>query len=57
MSEADCYRALARAHDDLAMHRTLLALLPWTVHVDHEYERSVARATRLLNRLPAKRTA
>ena len=31
---------LAAALDDIAMHMNLLALLPWTVHVDHRAERA-----------------
>lgn len=48
MPEADVLRQLATALDDIAMHMTLLALLPWTVHVDHqaarvEFERRASR--------------
>lgn len=62
MAEADCYRELATALDDVAMHMILLALLPWTVHVDHQAERaererraSRERAARLLAQIPTQR--
>jgi hypothetical protein len=35
---AEAYRKLAEAIDDIAMYRNLLALLPYTVHVDREAE-------------------
>lgn len=56
-------RLLAKAFDDLDMHRRLLALLPWTVHCDHEQRRADERAdterTRalLLARIPDQRYA
>jgi len=52
---AQAYRRLAEALDDITLHRNLLALLPWTVHVDHAFERSQERALRLLSRLPTQR--
>lgn len=62
MAEADTLRQLAGALDDIGMHLILLALLPWTVHVDHaaeraEFERRASRdrAARLLLRVPAQR--
>lgn len=61
MTDPDVLRRLATALDDIAMHMTLLALLPWTVHVDHqaaraEYERRASRerAARLAS-IPAQR--
>ena len=51
---AKLYDALAQAHRDIELHRNLLALLPWTVHVDHQLERAIERAT-LLARIPAQR--
>jgi hypothetical protein len=53
--EADLYRELAGAHDDIAMWRNLVAIMPWTVHVDHEAVRSQERAARLLARIPTQR--
>lgn len=55
MSEADLCRELARAYDDVAMWRNLVALMPWTVHVDHEAVRAHERAVRLLARVPTQR--
>jgi hypothetical protein len=56
MDEAD--RLLARAFDDITMFRRLLALMPYTVHVDHDQcravERSRERAVKLLSRAPAR---
>lgn len=53
---------LKDALDDIEMHFRLLALLPWTVHVDHAAERaelerrsSQERAARLLSRIPTQR--
>lgn len=43
MSRGDVHRELADALDDLDLYRTLLALLPWTVHYDHRTERVLAR--------------
>ena len=61
MADPDTEQRLAAALDDIAMHMNLLALLPWTVHVDHraeraEYERraSRARAVRLAS-IPSQR--
>ena len=51
---AKLYDDLAQAHRDMVMYRTLLALLPYTVHVDHEYERAMERAA-LLARIPTQR--
>lgn len=51
---AKLYDDLARAHRDIELHRNLLALLPWTVHVDHALERAIERAT-LLSRIPTQR--
>lgn len=56
MVEADLYRQLASAHDDITLWRNLVAIMPWTVHVDHEAERSRERAVRLLGRIPLQRT-
>lgn len=55
MSEADAYRQLAAACDEIVMWRNFVALLPYTVHVDHEYERAMGRAARLLARIPTQR--
>lgn len=55
MDEADLYRQLAKAHDDITLWRNLVALLPYTVHVDHEVERARERITRLLGRIPTQR--
>jgi hypothetical protein len=62
VTEPDALRRLAEALDDVGMHLTLLALLPWTVHVDHRAERaeferraSRERAARLLSRIPTQR--
>lgn len=55
MSEADAYRQLAAAYDDIAMYRNLLALLPYTVPVNHEFERATERAALLLARIPTQR--
>lgn len=43
MHEAMCYRLLAEAADDMDMYRNLLALLPWTVHVNRRRTRGGAR--------------
>lgn len=63
MHEPDLLRRLAEAFDDIEMHFRLLALMPWTVHVDHraervEYERrrSRERAEALLARIPTQRS-
>ncbi len=62
MSDSDLLRRLAEALEDIEVHYRLLALLPWTVHVDHaaeraEYERRASRerAERLLARIPTQR--
>lgn len=55
MTEADLYRELARAHRDLVMWRNLMALLPYTVHVDHEARRAHERAVALISRIPIQR--
>ena len=47
MHEAMCYRLLAEAADDMEMYRNLLALLPWTVHVNRRRLRSGARNFRV----------
>jgi hypothetical protein len=63
MDEPESLHRLAAALNDVAMHMNLLALLPWTVHVDHaaghaERERAAAqeRAARLLTRIPVQRS-
>jgi hypothetical protein len=48
-------RLLAKAFDDLEMYRRLLALMPWTVHCDHERRRASERATRMFARVPDQR--
>lgn len=55
MTESELYRELATAHEDVAMWRNLVALMPWTVHVDHAAERSRMRAIQLLGRIPTPR--
>jgi hypothetical protein len=55
MNEAECYRELAGAFDDITMWRNLVALMPYTVHVDHEYQRAMERASRLLAQIPPPR--
>lgn len=55
MVEADLYRELASAYDDITLWRNLVALMPWTVHVDHEAVRAHERAVRLLARMPVQR--
>jgi hypothetical protein len=54
LEEFDPYAELTTAHRDLALWRNLVALLPWTVHVDHEHERARERARRLA-RIPTQR--
>lgn len=55
MSEADAYRRLAEVCDDVTMWRNFVALMPWTVHVNHEHERARERAERILSRIPTQR--
>lgn len=62
MTDSEALRQLATALEDITMHMTLLALLPYTVHVDHRAERaeferraSRERASRLLLRIPTQR--
>jgi hypothetical protein len=62
MDEPETLRQLATALEDVVMHLNLLALLPFTVHVDHRLERqeferraSRERAARLLSRIPMPR--
>lgn len=62
MTDSEALRQLATALEDITMHMTLLALLPWAVHVDHRAERaeferraSRERAARLLTRIPTQR--
>jgi hypothetical protein len=55
VSNAELHRQLANAFDDVTMWRNLVALLPWTVHVDHEARRAHERAMRLLGRIPTQR--
>lgn len=60
MDEAD--RLLARAFSDIELYRRVLALMPYTVHVDHEQqrarERARERAVRLLScTVPTQRGA
>lgn len=47
MDEAACHRLVATVYDDMEVYRTLLALLPWAVHVDHKHERAQQRGERL----------
>lgn len=57
MDEAD--RLLARAFSDIELYRRLLALMPYTVHVDHDQRRATEhateRATRMFAHVPAQR--
>lgn len=55
MIESELYTELAKAHRDLELWRNLVALLPWTVHVDHAAVRSRERALRLMSRIPLPR--
>jgi hypothetical protein len=48
-------RLLAKAFDDIELYRRLLALMPWTVHCNHEQRRAAERATALLARIPDQR--
>lgn len=57
MDDAD--RLLARAFSDIELYRRLLALMPYTVHVDHAQRRAVEhateRATRMFALVPSQR--
>jgi hypothetical protein len=55
VTESDVLRRLAQAFDDITMWRNFVAIMPWTVHVDHEAERSRERAAKLLGRIPTQR--
>jgi hypothetical protein len=54
VAETVCYRLVSTAFDDMTMWRNFVALLPYTVHVDHDRERALERARRLRT-LPRQR--
>lgn len=47
MPEADAYRRLAAALEDLELYAKILPLLPWAVHHDHAADRMDQRLRRL----------
>lgn len=48
----EAHRLLARAFDDIELYRRLLALMPWTVHCNHQQRRARERAARIIARQP-----
>lgn len=54
MADADIYRRLAVALDELELWRNLAPLLPWAVHHDHKAERQEERLRRLAS-IPQQR--
>lgn len=55
MAEADAYRRLAAALEDLELWTRLAPLLPFAVHHDHLAARAAERSRRL-SQIPTQRT-